>query len=102
MSEAHAIPPYNEFMWPVLEALKALGGSATVQEMYEWVVADKQFTEEQQAVLRNDGKLTLISDRLHWARSYLKRSTSSRTAAVGCGPSPRRVGTSRPTRSRPS
>lgn len=73
MSEAHAIPPYNEFMWPVLEALKALGGSATVQEMYEWVVADKQFTEEQQAVLRNDGKLTLISDRLHWARSYLKK-----------------------------
>jgi restriction endonuclease Mrr len=51
MSEAHGIPPYNEFMWPVLEALKALGGSATVQEMYEWVVADKQFTEEQQAVL---------------------------------------------------
>ncbi|MHB1986630.1 MAG: winged helix-turn-helix domain-containing protein [Acidimicrobiales bacterium] len=49
------------------------GGSATVQEMYEWVVADKQFTEEQQTVLRNDGKLTLISDRLHWARSYLKK-----------------------------
>jgi restriction system protein len=73
MSETQAIPPYNEFMWPVLEALKALGGSATVQEMYEWVVADKQFTEEQQAVLRNDGKLTLISDRLHWARSYLKK-----------------------------
>jgi restriction system protein len=71
MSDTHAIPPYNEFMWPVLEALKALGGSATVQ--YEWVVADKQFTEEQQAVLRNDGKLTLISDRLHWARSYLKK-----------------------------
>jgi restriction system protein len=41
--------------------------------MYQWVVADKHFTEDQQAVLRNDGKLTLISDRLHWARSYLKK-----------------------------
>ncbi|MGH9171675.1 MAG: winged helix-turn-helix domain-containing protein [Acidimicrobiales bacterium] len=72
-SKTQTIPPYNEFMWPVLDALKALGGSATVQEMYEWVVADKAFTEDQQAVLRKDGKLTLISDRLHWARSYLKK-----------------------------
>ncbi len=74
MAEPDSIPPYDQFMWPCLEALKALGGSATVQEMYEWVVEHQGFTEEQQAILRNDGKLTLISDRLHWARSYLKKA----------------------------
>jgi restriction system protein len=35
-------------MWPVLTALKELGGSATVQEMYEQVVKDEGFSEDQQ------------------------------------------------------
>jgi restriction system protein len=83
VTDPDAIPPYHEFMEPVLEALKALGGSATIQEMYEWVVADKHFTEEQQAVLRNDGKLTLISDRLHWARSYLKKIDAVENSSRG-------------------
>jgi restriction system protein len=28
------VPQYHELMWPVLTALKELGGSATVKEMY--------------------------------------------------------------------
>jgi restriction system protein len=39
------IPQYHELMWPVLMALKELGGSATVREIYERVVEVEKFSE---------------------------------------------------------
>src|ERR1019366_613161 len=66
------IPQYHELMWPVLTALKELGGSANVQEMYQRVVEDEGFGEEQQAVLTKDGRMSEIQYRLHWARTHLK------------------------------
>lgn len=66
------IPQYHELMWPTLTALRELGGSATIQELYERVVQDENLTEEQQAVLTNNGRMSQIEYRLHWARSYLK------------------------------
>ena len=66
------IPQYHELMWPVLSALKELGGSATVKEIYERVVEDEHFSEEQQAVTTKDGRMSEIQYRLHWARTHLK------------------------------
>lgn len=66
------IPQYHELMWPALAALKELGGSATVKEMYERVVEDEHFSEEQQAVSTKDGRMSEIEYRLHWARTHLK------------------------------
>ena len=66
------IPPYHELMWPALTALKELGGSATVKEMYERVVEDEHFSEEQQTVSTKDGRMSEIEYRLHWARTHLK------------------------------
>jgi len=66
------VPQYHELMWPVLTALKELGGSATIQEMYEKVVEDEHFTEEQQAIATKDGRMSEIEYRLHWARTHLK------------------------------
>jgi restriction system protein len=57
-------------MWPTLEALKALGGSATIREIYEKVVELEHFTEEQQSVRHRH--YSEIEYRLAWARSYLK------------------------------
>jgi restriction system protein len=65
-----SIPPYQKLLWPTLEALKAIGGSATVQEIYEKVVEMEHFTEDQQKV--TDGRRPTIAYRLAWARSYLK------------------------------
>lgn len=69
---APTIPQYHELMWPALTALKDLGGSATVKEMYEHVVESEHFTEEQQAVPTKDGRMSEIEYRLHWARTHLK------------------------------
>jgi restriction system protein len=66
------VPQYHELMWPVLIALKELGGSATVKEMYKKVVEDEAFTEDQQALSTKDGRMSEIEYRLHWARTHLK------------------------------
>ncbi len=66
------IPQYHELMEPVLVALQTLGGSASVLEVYERVVADEGFNDEQQAVFTKDGRMSEIAYRLHWARTHLK------------------------------
>ncbi|HLG91951.1 MAG TPA: restriction endonuclease [Acidimicrobiales bacterium] len=66
------IPQYHQLMWLALAALRELGGSATVGEMYEQMVRDQGFSEEQQAVLTKDGRTSEINYRLHWARTHLK------------------------------
>lgn len=54
------VPQYHELMWPTLTTLKELGGSATVQEIYEKVVVDEYFAEEQQAIATKDGRLCTV------------------------------------------
>jgi restriction system protein len=71
MAEAE-VPPYNEMLWPVLQAVAELGGSASISEIVETVTKREGFTDGQQAVLHNDGPETEIGYRLAWARSYLK------------------------------
>lgn len=66
------VPQYHELMWPVLTALRELGGSGTVKEIYKKVVEDQAFTEERQALSTKDGRMSEIEYRLHWARTHLK------------------------------
>ena len=54
------VPQHHELIWPTLTTLKELGGSATVQEMYEEVVEDEYFAEEQQAIATKDGRLCTV------------------------------------------
>ena len=49
------IPKYHAFMWPTLRALNELGGSGSIREIVDKVIEQEGFSEEQQAVLHNDG-----------------------------------------------
>ena len=80
---ATTIPQYHELMWPVLIALRELGGSATVKEMYERVVEDEHFSEDQQAVSTKDGRMSEIEYRLHWAWTHLKGIGAIENSARG-------------------
>ncbi len=66
------LPAYHELLWPTLTAVSELGGSGSIGEIAEAVVEREAFTEDQQAVLHNDGPQTEIEYRLAWARTYLK------------------------------
>jgi restriction system protein len=66
------IPPYHELLWPTLQAVADLGGSASISEIVETVLKREGFSDAQQAVLHNEGPETEIGYRLAWARTYLK------------------------------
>lgn len=66
------IPKNRDLLWPTVCALRDLGGSATIEELNSRVIAEEDYTEEQQAVLHGDGPRTAIEYRLAWARTYLK------------------------------
>ena len=67
-----SVPQYNEMLWPVLQAVAELGGSASIGEIVETVVKRERFSDAQQAMLHNNGPETEIGYRLAWARTYLK------------------------------
>ena len=78
------IPQYHELMWPALQATKELGGSATVSEMNERAMATAGITEEQQAVPHGeDGRMSEVEYRLHWARTHLKGIAALENSARG-------------------
>jgi|SRR5271165_5656477 len=66
------VPQYHELLWPALQALAELGGSASIGEIVETVIKRENFSDAQQAVLHNNGPETEIGYRLAWARTYLK------------------------------
>jgi Mrr N-terminal domain len=72
MADAPSIPSHADLMWPTIKALRALGGSGSINEIVEKVVELEGFTEEQQAVPHGDGPQGQIEYRLAWARTYLK------------------------------
>jgi restriction system protein len=67
------VPKYNDFHWPVIRALKETGGSASIAELYERVVADMNLGEDVLAVPHGDGTTSEVEYRLAWARTYLKK-----------------------------
>lgn len=70
------VPTYDRLMNPLLKALVQLGGSASVEEMYEEVIEQEGYPEEITSVLQNpeSSSQSKIAYRLAWARTYLKKA----------------------------
>ena len=69
------IPPYDQLMNPVLQALHALGGSGTIEEINLKASEVAHLSDEQTEVLHNPnrGSETEVDYRFAWARTYLKK-----------------------------
>ena len=68
------IPNHLDLLNPLLRSMHVLGGSATIDEIYEKVVALEDIPEEILAIPNNPekGTRTKVEYRLAWARTYLK------------------------------
>src|SRR6187200_461073 len=77
------IPRYNELLWSVLCAVRDLGNSARLDEIDERVIEREEFSDEQLAVLHNDGPRSELEYRLAWARTYLKGMGALASASRG-------------------
>jgi restriction system protein len=69
------IPTYDSMMNPLLQALRQLGGSGTIQEIYTEVADILQLTDEQLDIPHDPdkGSTTEVGYRLAWTRTYLKK-----------------------------
>ena len=65
------LPSAQALALPVLEAVKQLGGSATISEVTEAVATNLRLSDELQAIPRGQGR-TELEYRLAWARTRLK------------------------------
>lgn len=69
------VPTFDALMNPLIQAMKSLGGSATIEEIYNTVAEVAKLSDEQLEVLHDPekGQKTEIEYRLAWTRTYLKK-----------------------------
>lgn len=67
------VPTYDRLLWPVLKAIKALGGSSTNDELLDKVIELEHFPDAVQNVMHTE-RLTKLGYRLAWARTYLGKA----------------------------
>ncbi|NJN99985.1 MAG: restriction endonuclease [Anaerolineales bacterium] len=69
------LPTFDKLMNPVIQALKQLGGSGTVEEINNKVTEIAGLSDEQLEILHDPdkGSQTEVEYRLAWARTYLKK-----------------------------
>lgn len=67
------LPNLSLLMLITLDALRALGGSATIQEILDYVIEHEGVTEEEQSWLMPNKRDRRLNYYLSWARTYLKR-----------------------------
>jgi restriction system protein len=70
------IPTFDAFMNPVIQAIKSLGGSGTIEEIGNKVAENVGLSDEQLEVLHKPeqgGGQSEVEYRLAWTRTYLKK-----------------------------
>ena len=68
------IPAYDKMLIPILEALKLLGGSGSIEEINEKVYEVADLNEQILEIPHNENSVQSEVDyRLAWARTYLKK-----------------------------
>lgn len=71
--EPSDLPPYKEFLLPVLQAVQSLGGTAHANEITAWIVENMTFDDAAVGVeYPNRPGESVLLDRMAWARSYDK------------------------------
>ena len=68
------VPKYKDLLWPILKALKALGRSASIQEISEKVASDLKLSDEVLNISHKDVLgVSEFDYQCAWARTYLKK-----------------------------
>lgn len=72
MASNDKFPKYHELMLPVLQAVSALGDSASASEIVSQVIEEGQFPDELVSISYPTRDKSVLIDRIEWARSYCK------------------------------
>jgi len=67
------VPPYDKLLYPTVRALKARGGSGTIEEITNKVIELEKIPADIATAMHTTHSMTALEYRLAWARTYLKR-----------------------------
>lgn len=67
------VPNFDKLMWPALKAVKALGGSATNDELLDKVIESERIPDAVQNIMHTE-RLTELGYRLAWVKTYLGKA----------------------------
>ncbi len=73
-TDADGVPLFESLLRPTIEALRELGGSAANEELLEALIRRERIAEPVQAILHKDGRISRLSYRLAWAKTYLGKA----------------------------
>jgi len=77
------VPTFDQLMWPALQALKTMGGSASNDELLAKVIELERIPEEVASFIHTDNRQTKIAYNLAWAKTYLKRGGAIENSSRG-------------------
>ena len=66
------LPSETDLLWPTLQALEELGGSASIYELSERLAIDLGLSDEVMDIPHGDGPQTEVNYRAAWARTRLR------------------------------
>jgi restriction system protein len=72
MPNTLSLPKYDDLFKPTLEVLTKLGGSGSIEEVNEAMIAAIGASQEQLDVTYPKSGAAVLPDRMSWARSFLK------------------------------
>ena len=81
--EQEGLPDIPQLMLTILEALRAIGGSATVQELDQKVVELEGVTEDEQAITMANDSRPRLNYYLAWSRTFLRRGGAIENSSRG-------------------
>ena len=68
----HQLPTSQDLLWPTLKALEAHGGSASIQELLDYIAKQLALSDEILDIPHKDGPQSKVGNRAGWARTDLK------------------------------
>jgi restriction system protein len=73
MNQLQIVPTYDALLLPILQALKNLGGSGTIEEINDEVIHILNLSDEVLNILHGNTSKSEVEYRSGWTRTYLKK-----------------------------
>ncbi len=83
MLDKSALPNFEQYFPPVVESMRARGGSETTEEMEEDVAQIMKLSEDVLAIPHKSGARSQFQYSLAWVRTYLKKAGLAENSARG-------------------
>lgn len=77
------VPAFDTLLWPTLEALKAMGGSGSNDELLAKLIERESISDAVASFIHTDNRQTKLGYNLAWAKTYLKRAGAIENSARG-------------------